>query len=130
MVSRAGYTSSGNGVVFDDRLSYPAYVSQSPGGSMPSHARRYSPMMYPSGGSWGGCEGSRMVTIEGTVYVTFNMSENWVLRVAYISISEEDFLCEALLQMWMGCTSFRTARAIRIGSSSPRRLMENSQLHP
>src|SRR6185437_14522070 len=60
----------------------------------PSTLRRYSPVLYPSGGSWGGCEDPRMVVIDGRVYVTFNMFENWILRVAYISISEEDFIAK------------------------------------
>jgi predicted GH43/DUF377 family glycosyl hydrolase len=36
-------------------------------------------MLYPSGGSWGGCEDPRMVVIDGWVYVTFNMFHNWTL---------------------------------------------------
>ena len=44
-----------------------------------------------------------MVCIEGRVYVTFNMFENWVLRVGYISISEEDFLAKRFYK-WEGPT--------------------------
>src|SRR3989344_7969395 len=92
-VSRLGYASSADGIVFDERLPYPAYVAQDKG-KLPGHARRYSPVLYPSGGSWGGCEDPRMVGVEGRVYVTFNMFENWVLRVGAISLSEEDFLAK------------------------------------
>lgn len=96
-VSRLGYASSPDGITFDKRLSYPVYVAQKPR-NLPGHARRYSPVLYPSGGSWGGCEDPRMVVIEGRVYITFNMFDGWdYIRVAEISISEEDFMAE---QFW------------------------------
>ena len=91
-VSRLGYASSGNGIVFDDRVPYPVYAARNPGGVAGS-GRRYSPVMYPSGGSWGGCEDPRMVAIEGRVYITHNAFDGWdFIRVALISISEKDFL--------------------------------------
>lgn len=93
-VSRLGYASSPDGVVFDKRLSQPAYVARNPR-HLASHLRRYSPVMYPSGGSWGGCEDPRMVEIDGRVYVTFNMFDGWdYIRVAAISIAKDDFLAE------------------------------------
>jgi predicted GH43/DUF377 family glycosyl hydrolase len=96
-VSRLGHASSPNGIIFDKRLPYPIYISQKPR-NLPGHVRRYSPVLYPSGGSWGGCEDPRMVIIEKRVYVTFNMFDGWdFIRVAVISISEEDFLNE---QFW------------------------------
>lgn len=90
-VSRLGYASSPDGVLFDTRVPYPIYVANE-SSSVPKNARHYSPVMYPSGGSWGGCEDPRMVVIDGRIYVTFNMFQNWMLRVGMISISEEDFL--------------------------------------
>lgn len=99
-VSRLGYASSPDGITFDKRLTYPVYVAQKPR-NLPGHAthrrpgedKRYSPILYPSGGSWGGCEDPRMVVIDGRVYVTFNMFDGWdFIRVAAISIAEEDFL--------------------------------------
>lgn len=106
-VSRLGYASSPNGVVFDKRLPYPAYVAQKPR-NMPGHAvrptfgHRYSPVLYPSGGSWGGCEDPRMVVIEGRIYITFNMFDGWdFIRVAAISIAQEDFLTEQFFK-WDG----------------------------
>ncbi|MDB5244602.1 MAG: hypothetical protein JWN18_472 [Parcubacteria group bacterium] len=91
-VSRLGYASSLDGLVFDTRLPYPIYVARNPH-NMRMHLRRYSPVMYPSGGSWGGCEDPRMVAIDGRIYVTFNMfEENWRLRVAVIEIGVEDFI--------------------------------------
>lgn len=90
-VSRLGYASSPDGIVFDKILPYPVYVARNPH-NLSVDRRRYSPVMYPSGGSWGGCEDPRMVVIEGRVYVTFNMFENWKLRVAVIAMDVEDFL--------------------------------------
>ncbi|MBI2409536.1 hypothetical protein HYV30_00655 [Candidatus Kaiserbacteria bacterium] len=91
-VSRLGYASSPDGYLFDERLPYPVYVSQKPSGA-PAHLRRYSPVMYPSGGSWGGCEDPRMVTIEGRIYMTYNAFDGWnFIRVACVSIDEEDLL--------------------------------------
>lgn len=96
-VSRLGYASSPDGIVFDKILPYPAYVAQKPR-ALSGHVKKYSPVLYPSGGSWGGCEDPRMVVIEGRVYVTFNMFDGWdFIRVAAISIAQEDFLSE---QFW------------------------------
>ncbi len=92
-ISRLGYASSPDGILFDERLPYPVYVADS-SSSLPRNVRHYSPMMYSSGGSWGGCEDPRMVVIDGRVYVTFNMFQNWMLRVGVISISTEDFLAK------------------------------------
>lgn len=91
-VSRLGYASSPDGLTFDERLPYPIYVSSNPR-NVPENARRYSPVMYPSGGSWGGCEDPRMVTIDGRVYITFNMFDGWdFIRVGLISIRTDDLL--------------------------------------
>lgn len=96
-VSRLGYASSPDGIVFDKRLPYPVYVAQKPR-NLPGHVRRYSPVLYPSGGSWGGCEDPRMVVVEGRVYITFTMFDGWdYIRVAAISIAESDFMTE---QFW------------------------------
>jgi len=93
-VSRMGYASSPDGLFFDERLPYPMYVLGNPR-NVPRAAQRYSPVMYPSGGSWGGCEDPRMVTIDGRVYITFNMFDGWdYIRVGLISISTEDFLAK------------------------------------
>jgi len=99
-VSRLGYASSPDGIVFDHILPYPVYVARDPH-NLSVDRRRYSPVMYPSGGSWGGCEDPRMVVIEGRVYVTFNMFEDWKLRVAVIAMDVEDFLA-ARFQAWEG----------------------------
>ena len=52
-------------------------------------------MLYPSGGSWGGCEDPRMVCIDGRIYILYNAFDGWdFIRVALISISAEDFLAK------------------------------------
>ncbi len=92
-VSRLGYASSPDGITFDDRLPYPVFAAPNPNAKF-GGPRRYSPVLYPSGGSWGGCEDPRMVAVEGRVYITFNAFDNWSLRIGCISISEADFLAK------------------------------------
>ena len=58
-------------------------------------------MMYPSGGSWGGCEDPRMVVVDGSVYVTFNMFDNWKMRVGLIAMNTDDFLAKRF-DRWEG----------------------------
>jgi len=99
-ISRLGYASSPDGVTFDTILPYPIYVARNPH-NVARDRRHYSPVMYPSGGSWGGCEDPRMVIIDGWVYVTFNMFDNWSLRVAVIAMSQEDFLAKRF-DRWEG----------------------------
>lgn len=90
--SRLGYASSPDGVLFDLRLPYPIYIATNPRNVSPQF-RRYSLVMYPSGGSWGGCEDPRMVLIDGRIYITFNMIDGWdFMRVAAISIAKDDFI--------------------------------------
>ena len=90
--SRLGYASSPDGVVFDLRLPYPIYVARNPRNISPQF-RHYSLVMYPSGGSWGGCEDPRMILIDDRIYVTFNMIDGWdFMRVAAISIAKDDFI--------------------------------------
>ncbi len=93
-LSRLGYASTKNAVVIDERLTSPAYSPQNPRIGLPGH-RRYSPVLYPSGGSWGGVEDPRIVTISGRVYVSFSVFDGWDnVRIGLISISEEDFLAK------------------------------------
>ncbi|MDE1874711.1 MAG: hypothetical protein KGI79_03005 [Patescibacteria group bacterium] len=96
-LSRLSYASSESGASIDDSLPYPVFAIENPRQNRdedgPSgRIRHYDPVMYPSGGSWGGVEDPRMVSIDGTIYVTFNAFDGWdYLRVGITSISEDDF---------------------------------------
>jgi predicted GH43/DUF377 family glycosyl hydrolase len=93
-VSRMGYASSGNGITFDDRIPYPIYIAQKPA-RVPDAHRAYSPVLYPSGGSWGGCEDPRMVAIGDRLYITYNAFDGWdYIRVALTTIAADDFLAK------------------------------------
>jgi predicted GH43/DUF377 family glycosyl hydrolase len=88
-VSRLGYASSKDGSFFDERIPYPVFSLAKP---LPLSARHsYDPILYPSGGSWGGVEDPRMTEIEGRVYVTMNAFDSWdCIRVAATSIDTTD----------------------------------------
>lgn len=90
-VSRLGYASSEDGVHFDDHEHYPVFsIGYTPETTTP---KRYDRILYPSGGSFGGCEDPRMVIINERIYVTFSAFGNWgSIRVGVISIHKEDFL--------------------------------------
>src|SRR3989338_5768696 len=92
-VSRIGYASAKDGVHFDDALSYPVFVMPSPRcATIPTSLQRHDLILYPSGGSWGGCEDPRMVRLGGLVYVTFNAFDGWdFIRIGSVSIDENDF---------------------------------------
>lgn len=107
-VSRVGYSSSYDGLNFDRINLNPVFhLSKSRfGGSSDSsfdkieaeklkskdENGRYDPVMYPSGGSWGGCEDPRLVQVGDRIYMTFNAFDGWdFVRVGYTSIKETDF---------------------------------------
>src|SRR3989344_4862264 len=98
-VSRFGYAFSKDGRDFNDKSPYPVYAMQNPrniGGYVfgdeykkadPKNQvqKRFDPVMYPSGGSWGGSEDPRMVKIGDKVYVTFSAFDGWdFIRMAVI----------------------------------------------
>ena len=88
-VSRLGYASSGDGVVFDERLPYPVFCHKD---VLPRAGLQYDPGRYGSGGSWSGVEDPRAVIIDNRVYVTYNVFNGWdSMRVAFTSISLADF---------------------------------------
>lgn len=92
-VSRLGYASSSDGVDFDERLPYPVFASNDPRGEGAQY--RYDPILYPSGGSWGGVEDPRAVVIDNRLYVTFNMFDGWdFIRVAITSLGIDDLLAK------------------------------------
>jgi predicted GH43/DUF377 family glycosyl hydrolase len=98
-ISRVGYASSKDGLNVDYVHSEPIFsLRYSHFGAKPGK-HKYDRVMYPSGGSWGGCEDPRMVSIDDRIYVTFNAFDNWNnIRVGMTSISTEDFL----KQNWKG----------------------------
>lgn len=89
-VSRLGYASSADRLHFDDHEVYPVFTMRYDHAS--TTPKRYDPIIYPSGGSFGGCEDPRMVLIDERIYVTFSAFDNWgSIRVALISIHKYDF---------------------------------------
>lgn len=90
-VSRLGYASSGDWTHFDDHEVYPVFSIGYEGNTQ--IPKRYDLMLYPSGGSFGGCEDPRLVPIEERIYVTFSAFDNWgSIRIGVISIHKDDFL--------------------------------------
>jgi predicted GH43/DUF377 family glycosyl hydrolase len=91
-VSRFGYASSEDGFVFGNRSIYPVFFLQKLETSE-SKIKAFDPVLYPSGGSWGGAEDPRMVEIEDRIYVNFSAFSDWnYIRLAVTSISKKDFL--------------------------------------
>ena len=90
-VSRLGYGFSEDGIHFNGRLDIPIFALTDPRND-DKLSKVYNPIMYPSGGSWGGCEDPRVVRIDGKVYITFNAFDGWdFIRIASVSINEKDF---------------------------------------
>jgi beta-1,2-mannobiose phosphorylase / 1,2-beta-oligomannan phosphorylase len=91
-ISRIGYASSDNGFSIDDHSSYPVFSLKNPRENIPDKYKRRDPVMYPSGGSWGGCEDPRVVQIGDTIYMTFNAFNGWdFVRIGVVSIKAKDF---------------------------------------
>ena len=98
-ISRIGYASSRDGIHFDERFPNPVYTAESVEEArahypFTSPARlTYNNALYTSGGGWGGSEDPRVVNIDGTIYMTFNMFNGWdSMRVAFTSIDEYNLL--------------------------------------
>ncbi len=91
-VSRMGYSKSEDGFHFGEKIGYPVFSMQSPRKMHPTTIQRPDPVMYPSGGSWGGCEDPRIVRIGDRIYVTFNAFDGWdFIRMGCVSINAQDF---------------------------------------
>lgn len=94
-LSRIGHSKSKDGKTFDTRTPFPVYTPL-PGFDIPERGHvhgplTYAPMLYPSGGSWGGSEDPRAVVIDGRVYMTYVAFEGWQsVRIALTSISMDD----------------------------------------
>lgn len=91
-ISRFGYAVSKSGDSFDEVHPEPVFYLEKPRHKS-DQPMIYDPNLYPSGGSWGGCEDPRMVKIEDRIYISFNTFDGWdFIRMAVSSISEKDFL--------------------------------------
>ncbi len=90
-VSRLGYAMSEDALHFDDHDAYPVFSMEYPvRGQVP---QRYDRVLYPSGGSFGGCEDPRMTPIGERIYVTFSAFDHWgSIRIGVISIHKEDLI--------------------------------------
>lgn len=91
-VSRVGYASSTDGLHFDEVSTYPIFEFEKPR-LLYAGVQKFDPVMYPSGGSYGGVEDPRITRLDGTIYMTFNAFDGWdFIRIGLSMISEEDFL--------------------------------------
>ncbi|MFA5652354.1 MAG: hypothetical protein WC933_03235, partial [Candidatus Paceibacterota bacterium] len=91
-ISRVGYASSNDGLHFDELHPEPVFYLKRSHFGNGKMVDKYDPVMYPSGGSWGGCEDPRLVKVDDKIYMTFNAFDGWdFIRVGYTSIKEEDF---------------------------------------
>jgi predicted GH43/DUF377 family glycosyl hydrolase len=89
-VSHFGYASSSDGVEFV-RNAKAAYQHNVHGGPPKGMSRRHDPNIYSSGGGWGGCEDPRAVIIDGLLYLSFCVFEDWgSMRQAVTTLSLED----------------------------------------
>lgn len=91
-ISVVGYAGSKNGVDIDERLNQPAYAMELPKKKDKKKIKKFS-TIYPSGGSWGGCEDPRLTRIGDRIYMTYVACDGWSPQgMAVTSISVQDFL--------------------------------------
>jgi predicted GH43/DUF377 family glycosyl hydrolase len=93
-VSRLGYAESTDGETFH-KLNYPIFVMENPRCIQGRRIQdlRYDPVMYPSGGSYGGAEDPRMVAIGDRIYISCSAFDGWdFIRIAIFSIKIDDFI--------------------------------------
>lgn len=91
-ISRVGYAMSTDGLHFSDGDTAPIFSFEKPA-SRSGRVERFDPVLYPSGGSFGGCEDPRVTKIGDTLYMTFNAFDGWdFIRIGVSMINEEDFL--------------------------------------
>ncbi len=91
-ISRIGYAVSNDGINFGRNEPYPIFSIEN-FRNLKKEKMIYSPIMYPSGGSFGGCEDPRLTNIDGVVHMTFNAFDGWnFIRVGLTMIDEKDFV--------------------------------------
>jgi predicted GH43/DUF377 family glycosyl hydrolase len=96
-ISRIGHASSIDGIHFDTRSMYPVYEPR-PGYGLPEEndtdlgkPKQYDPLVFTSGGGWGGIEDPRTVRIGSRVYMIFLAFAGWDdMRIAVTSITMDD----------------------------------------
>ncbi len=95
-VSRIGYAVSTDGIHFE-RLPTPVYAAEDVEEARDHYAYTsparltYDTVANASGGGWGGCEDPRAVSIDGRVYLTFNMFNGWnSMRVALTTLDTQN----------------------------------------
>lgn len=110
-ISRFGYAVSSDGFKIDGRLSYPIYQRK---------MTNLSYALSSSGGGYGGCEDPRLVVMreDNKIYMTYNAFGPDELRVAFTSISIDDFVNK----MW----NWREEKII----SNPNEVHKNFVLFP
>jgi len=98
-LSRVGHAKSCDGLRFDEKSSYPVYISTSSRHTKKGDKKNdeeknpkcFDSKIYTSGGGWGGCEDPRAVVIEGRIYMTYTAFEGWdSVRIALTSISMDE----------------------------------------
>ena len=91
-ISRLGHAQSMDGIGFESLHDEPAFQIIKGNDKSDAIDKRFDPVLYPSGGSWGGCEDPRMTRISDRLYMTFNVFDGWdFIRIGLSSISVEDF---------------------------------------
>ncbi|MFM7088224.1 MAG: hypothetical protein ACKOW9_01680 [Candidatus Paceibacterota bacterium] len=91
-ISRLGYTNDKNNNFSETRLSYPVFELKNLR-KIEENYMRFDTVLYPSGGSWGGCEDPRLTELEDKLYLTFNAFDGWdFLRIGICSIKTKDFI--------------------------------------
>jgi predicted GH43/DUF377 family glycosyl hydrolase len=92
-ISRVGHSESPDGIHFDYIHPEPVFYLKKSKIGKKSAKKKFDPVMYPSGGSWGGCEDPRISKIDDVIYMTFNAFDDWDnIRVGLSSIKESDFV--------------------------------------
>lgn len=97
-VSRIGHASSRDGIHFDERSPFPVYAEDVAEAFRSRHyytspvPPTYNPVLYASGGGWGGSEDPRVVSIGNRVLLTYSSFRDWSsIRILLTTLAHEDF---------------------------------------
>jgi beta-1,2-mannobiose phosphorylase / 1,2-beta-oligomannan phosphorylase len=96
-ISNIGHAKSKDGLDFAERSSFPVYQPESgtpkppESEACPEAPQEFNPIIYTSGGGWGGFEDPRAVCIEERVYMTYVDFAGWnSVRIGLTSIALSD----------------------------------------